>query len=511
MLSIFFVILIFLASLFASLGFIHIFQLNSYRHVRFLRWAKENKAKFLPYVLVLVLTLIFSLVNNVIGFPFVVIVSVIIAFLSMKKKAKKPLVYTKRVQRLLVTISILELFLALSSLIFKADPLLSAIGFGFTPLIVLLADVINKPIEKSINNYYINDAKKILKSAKGKLKVIGITGSYGKTSVKFYLTSLLSSEFNVLCTPESFNTPLGVVRTVRSSLSAMHDIFVCEMGAKNVGDIKEICDIVSPDHGVITSVGPQHLETFKTLDNVKKTKFELAEEIEGNLFLNGDDENITAYNKNPNAIYYGFSEKCDYRAEIISVSMHGTEFKITKKDGASCEYSTKLIGTLNVLNIVGAVAVSNTLGIPLESLKPQVRKLSVVPHRLELINRGNVSIIDDAYNSNPSGAKAALETLSLFDGMKILVTPGMVELGEKQDECNYNFGVQASSICDFVAVVGKKPPQQSILRGLKDSGLSEDKIFSADNLNEAITKVYSLSSDKRKIILLENDLPDNYL
>ena len=282
------------------------------------------------------------------------------------------------------------------------------------------------------------------------------------------------------------------------------------MGAKNIGDIKEICDIVNPDHGIITSVGPQHLETFKTLDNVKKTKFELAECTGGMLFLNGDDENITSYNKRNDAIYYGFGENNDYRAEIINVSMHGTEFKITKKDGSSCEYSTKLIGTHNVLNILGAVAVSNSLGIALESLKPQIRKLTGVSHRLELINRGNVSIIDDAYNSNPSGAKAALDTLALFDGMKILVTPGMVELGEKQDECNFIFGQQAAKVCDYVALVGKKQTV-SILKGLKDAGYDEDKIFVADNLNEAITKVYSLISRKRKIILLENDLPDNYL
>ena len=120
------------------------------------------------------------------------------------------------------------------------------------------------------------------------ITVIGITGSYGKTSVKFYLNKLLSAKYNVLMTPESFNTPLGVVKTIRTSLKATHEIFICEMGAKNINDIKEICDIVHPKHGVITSIGPQHLESFKTVENVVKTKFELADAIDKNgmVFLN---------------------------------------------------------------------------------------------------------------------------------------------------------------------------------------------------------------------------------
>ena len=503
--------LVLLASIGASLGFIHIFQLNSYRHSRYLRWAKEHKKKFVPYLLVLIISVIFSLFNNIIGYLVLVICVVIIALSSILKKAKKPLVYTKRVIRLLITTSVLHLIVWAVSFASGFGILISGLSFSLVPFIMLLADVLNMPIEKAINRYYINDAKKILKSAKGKLRVIGITGSYGKTSVKFYLTSLLSAEYNVLCTPESFNTPLGVVRTIRSSLSAMHDIFVCEMGAKNVGDIKEICDIVSPDHGIITSIGPQHLETFKTLDNVKKTKFELSESVSGGLmFLNGDDENIMSQNKGKTAVTYGFGEHNDYRAEIISVSNKGTEFKVITRDGEECIYSTELIGSHNVLNILGAVACSHSLGIPLIKLKPQIRKLKGVPHRLELINRGNLTIIDDAYNSNPSGAKAALDTLSLFSDMKILVTPGMVELGEKQDECNYEFGKQASKVCDFVALVGKKQTE-SILKGLKDAGYPDEKIFVADNLNEAITKVYSLNPNAKKVILLENDLPDNFL
>ena len=162
--------------------------------------------------------------------------------------------------------------------------------YALSPCIILLSNLINKPLELSINQYYTNDAKKMLRACPN-LKIIGITGSYGKTSVKYYLTTLLRSKYNVLMTPESYNTPMGVVKTIRGSLKATDEIFVCEMGAKWVGDIKELCDIVHPHHGIITSIGPQHLESFKTLDAIKGTKFELADALPegGMLFLNGDD------------------------------------------------------------------------------------------------------------------------------------------------------------------------------------------------------------------------------
>lgn len=153
---------------------------------------------------------------------------------------------------------------------------------------------------------------------------------------------------------------------------------------------------------------------------------------------------------------------------------------------------------------------SHSLGISLEELRPAVRRLESVPHRLQLINRGDYSVIDDAYNSNPSGTKAALEALSMTTGMKILVTPGMIELGEMEYELNRQFGVDAAEVCDFVALVGEKQTKP-IYDGLAGAGFPEDKIYVAQSLQDAMHKVYSLTSDgRRKIILLENDLPDNY-
>ena len=318
------------------------------------------------------------------------------------------------------------------------------------------------------------------------LTVIGVTGSYGKTSVKFYLNTLLKAKYNVLMTPESYNTPMGVVKTVRGSLRATHEIFICEMGAKYVGDIKELCDIVHPKHGILPSIGPPHLARCKSLPQEKNTKFE--PDGAKTYLLNSDSK---------------------YKAKLISVGDKGTTFEVTTPDGEKEEFTTKLIGTHNCLNILGAIAVSHELGISLAELRPQVRRLESVPHRLELSKRVGMTLIDDSYNSNPSGTKAALETLSFFEGEKILVTPGMVELGDKQEEYNCEFGRNAATVCDYVALVGERQTK-SIYKGLIEAGFDESHIFVSPALGDALAKVGAIRTDKKKIVLLENDLPDNY-
>ncbi len=497
----------------------HFFQLNSYRFDTHTKWIRENTRKYFLHSVLSVLALI-AVFLEIPGWFKVCACAVIFALgciAEKPKKAKKPLVYTPRVKRMLTTLSVIIAFLMGAGSVFvnvthiTVYLLIITLIYTISPVLVLLANFINKPMELSINNGYIKDAKRILKSCPD-LKIIGITGSYGKTSVKYYLTTLLRAKYNVLMTPESYNTPMGVVKTVRGSLKATHEIFVCEMGAKWVGDIKELCDIVHPHHGVITSIGPQHLESFKTLDAVKNTKFELSDSLPegGMLFLNADDENIKAHGSSRPYISYSIDAEADYRAFDISVSERGTTFSVRTPEGESEQFSTKLIGRHNVLNIVGAIAISHKMGISLKELKGQVRRLEGVPHRLQLSDKGNMTIIDDAYNSNPSGTKAALEALSLFDGYKILVTPGMVELGAKQNELNREFGRNAAKVCDYVVLVGQKQAVP-IKAGLTDEKYDESKIFIANTIEEALSHVYAINSEgRKKIVLLENDLPDNY-
>ncbi len=515
---------------------LHMFQLNSYHNDMERKWLWKNKTEvlrlFLPCFLGVLLTVLGHLLFPqgavyVSGSVFSLIfggLALFFRYRRLTKKAKKPLVFTDRVKRLNLTsflifgAGVLALFLIPGFV--KGDFVKNgwwALVFegtltGIAPFFVLFANLLNKPVETGIRNRYIKEAKTLLRENKD-LLVIGITGSYGKTSVKFFLTTLLSAKYNVLCTPENYNTPMGVVKTVRESLSPLHEIFVCEMGARRVGEIKELCDLVHPRYGIITSVGPQHLETFLTQERVRKTKFELAKALpeEGFVCLNADSEELMKEDYKGKKVLYSLEGvgQGDYHAENVSVSSEGTSFTLVHNEERS-DFVTPVIGRHNVLNIVGALAMAHELGMSYEELHPQVRKLQSVPHRLQLLDRGNVALIDDAYNSNPTGAKAALDTLALFKGFRILVTPGMVELGEKMEECNRTFGKQAAKACDYAILVGKRQAEP-ILQGLLEGGFPKEKIYVAETIGEAISVAYSLPTGGEKpIILLENDLPDNY-
>ncbi|MGN1084041.1 MAG: Mur ligase family protein, partial [Lachnospiraceae bacterium] len=513
---------------------VHMFQQNSYKNKVQLVWLTQNRER----QRVLLTAFLAAVLAGGLFHAVTAVLAALAAALCFwyylmlaRQKAKKKLVYTSRVKRLIATNLLLAVVFAVLCIVCKSRMLAYFIAGLFVfcePYFVVLSNVINAPVERAVRNYYIRDAKRMLREHKN-LTVIGVTGSYGKTSVKFYLNALLQTKFQVLATPESYNTPMGVVKTIRSSLNPTHEIFLCEVGAKNSGDIKELCDIVHPKHGIITAIGPQHLESFHSIDNIIRTKFELADALpaDGLLFLNGDNDYIRKENRA--GIFYSTAQQKEeregsalrnadvtagkpaagYRASDLKVSALGTTFTVTAPNGETAEFRTKLVGAHNVVNIVGAIAVANTLGISLEELKLPVRRLQPVEHRLQLIERGNVTIIDDAYNSNPIGSKAAVDTLALFDGLRILVTPGMIELGEKEEEYNYEFGRAAAAACDYIALVGKRRTEP-IAKGVLDAGFPAERLFVADKLEEAVNYAYALNTEKHKFILLENDLPDNY-
>ena len=525
------------AIIFMGLREFHMLQLNGYKTPEHSWWMKKNYKRYILPSVLFAVQFIMLLVGThpaLLGAFCVFNIEFIFAN-KPGKKFKKPLVYTARVKRMMITFGILiAVFYAIAIIKGKTDVIVDGIDFCrhethwfeepisyiligsalyLTPILVPLSNIINKPIEKAVQNHYINDAKRMLADMPS-LHKVGITGSYGKTSMKFYLSELLGSQYETLKTPESFNTPMGVTITIRRDLRPTHEYFICEMGARRVREINELCEIAHPHDGIITSVGPQHLETFKSVENVLNTKFELADSVQasgGKIYLNGDNELIRS--KAPqykNAVLYGLHESCHYRGSDVSVSDKGTEFTVTAPDGSSCRYTTKLLGEHSVQNLLGAIAYCHGTGIALEKLVIPVRKIAAVPHRLQLLDKGGgLTFIDDAYNSNPSGCRAALNVLSLFDACKILVTPGMVELGEKQHELNREFGSEAAKVCDYIALVGKKQTEP-IFEGIQNADFDMSHVFVCDTLGEALEKVRSIVTDKKKIVLLENDLPDNY-
>lgn len=496
----------------------HMLQLNGYKNDEHINWLKKNlRQQWLLYFgfVIGILRMLFVSVFLDILICLTLIMIILVYRAIGRLNTKKKLVYTGRVKRMIATISLISaVIIVTAAIIGGIRPVsgMAVIVVSLQCVLNLLSNLINHPIEAGINRHYINDAKRMLKN-RPDLKIIGVTGSFGKTSVKIYLQTLLQSKYNVLITPGNFNTTLGVVRTIREHLKPVHEIFICEMGARRVGDIKEICDLVHPDHGIITSVGPQHLETFHSLDNVTRTKFELADGIAsgGMLFLNGDNEYIRAKASDySNVIFYNSADTgAGYYAKDIKVSQFGTEFTAVTPDGESERFTIRLIGSHNVINVMGAIAVAHSFGIPLKDLKVPARRLAPVEHRMQLREQGNVTIIDDAYNSNPIGSKAAVETLKMFDGVRILITPGMVELGEKEDEYNYAFGTYAADCCDHILLVGKKRTQP-ILNGVLSKGFDENRCKVFDRLEDALHFAYSIKDNGHKYILLENDLPDNY-
>ena len=501
-----------------ELYIMHMFQQNSYKPREYREWMQVtgNIGRLLGKTLYAFISLPLLAVGNVGCLIAACLMNALTILVNKPHQAKKPLVYTPRVKRMLITTGILFVIGMSISVLWKekafwACSLILSILFILMPVLVLLVNLINHPMEKGIDQYYINDAARILKEMPD-LTVIGVTGSYGKTSVKYFLSKLLSVQFSVLHTPGNYNTTLGVVRTIREQMKSFHEIFICEMGAREVGDIKEICDLVHPAYGIITSIGPQHLQSFHTIENVIATKFELADAIpaDGKVFLNYDNAYIRGHKTEKQVVSYGTSEEdTAYRAYDISVSREGSAFKMKDKEGLEYEFHTRLVGNHNVQNIAGAIAVANTLGIPMEKLIFPVKQLESVPHRLQLIKQGNRTILDDSYNSNKSGFMAALDTLAMFEDLRILMTPGMVELGDKQYDENKEAGIYAHDKCDYAVLIGREQTKP-IQDGLSEAGFAKQRMIVVDTLEEGFQMVNAIPGEKPKVILIENDLPDNY-
>ncbi len=506
------------ASVFSLIHHAHMLQQNSYFPSRYLKWLKSNLMHgFVLNALTLALTVLLCALKAYT--PALVLGAFTAAIKALtnicqQKKAVKPLVFTSRVKRYFAASIIVLAALCAVGFIFDADICLyiTAIFCFCTPIFALLLWLVTTPFEKLIARHFINDAKRILKNS-NTLKVIGVTGSFGKTSVKQILGELLSEKYNVLTTPQSFNTPMGVVRTVREQLKRDTQVFVCEMGAKNKGDIKELCKIANPSFAVITSVGAQHLETFKTLENIADTKFELADYCQnkdGFVLVNFDSSPARQRAQGLNIISYGTTPDCDFYAKDIKIDRYGSSFTVVHKDKKT-EIRTRLLGKHNILNVTAGVAAALLLGISEKDIAFGAARIKPVPHRLETkpYIAGSV-MIDDAYNANPEGCLEAVNVLSCFDGMKkVIITPGLVELGEKEAECNAALAAAAAKVCDYFILVGKKRAQL-MKPAIEKCGFDKNNLFVAQSFAEA-TEIYKNIANKDTVVLIENDLPDNYL
>ena len=528
-----------IATAFAALHTIHMLQLESYQGNMYLKWIRRAGMQdcMLSFLLggmafLLHIAWVFFFYSQPMLAEFLwyggdvafIAAMLYIGFSNRKLPAKKPLAFTGRVKRLLgclaVLASVFHMGLFLSYNISGWGGILGMNLVRYLPglllpFFVLLAHVIMLPVENSIKSWYYNDARKKLAARKDLIK-IGITGSYGKTSTKFILGTILQEDWNTLVTPSSFNTPMGITRVVREKLMPEHQAFVAEMGARYRGDIAELCRLVQPKYGIITSVGKQHLDTFGSYETVIETKSELlyALPADGAAFLNGDNPDCRRmYERLPlnNKFLFGLSGNGLYlKAEDIEVSSAGSTFTLVTDTGERVRCATQLLGKHNIGNITGAAALARYLGASLESIAIGIENLTPVEHRLQLVQGQNgITVIDDAFNANPSGTKAALEVLRSFaPARRIIVTPGMIELGGEEERFNEEFGRDIAQAADIAILVGRNRVAP-IRRGLIDDGFMESCIIQVDTLTQATEKL-PLYTEPGCVVLFENDLPDNY-
>ncbi|MBP2025892.1 UDP-N-acetylmuramoyl-tripeptide--D-alanyl-D-alanine ligase [Peptoniphilus stercorisuis] len=480
---------------------LHMLQLEGYNNEDYKTWIKNNKSK-------------------------------VSKFVYKKTEEKTPLVWTDRAKRLFkihdhVNLAFLVGFIMITDIIYANTKsyystivlvILCLILYYFEYRVILISNKISVPREEKINMGFFVEAQGKIKNLKenNNLKVLGITGSFGKTSTKFIADTILSESLNVKNTPSSYNTPMGLSKVINNDLNESHEVFLAELGAKMKGEIDEVAQLVQPDIGIITAIGPTHMHMFKTIENIMNTKYELIEDLpeDGIAIFNYDNEyvKVLADKTEKKTIRYGMEdiEKLDVYAKDIEVSEKGSEFTLVIKELGEVKCSTKLLGKHNISNLLAAASAGYVLGMDLKSLASGIEKVEPVEHRLNIVDSGTgVIVIDDAFNSNPVGFRAALSVIDEFkNGRKIIITPGMVELGDMEEDENYKIGKEIAKVCDYVILVGKKRTEP-IMKGLKDASYNIDNTFVVNSLNEA-TEVLGSITRSGDVVLFENDLPDTY-
>ena len=520
---------------------LHALQQDDYSNGRFARWLAGSPAHWLHWPVGLVYLAAAIIQPAISGATSQSVAPVLGSALAVsvvlksteQAPRKKPLVYTGRARRLLAVSVVLAAllfwlgFLAMSSearaVGVSADiapglavMLMAFISIHAAPLTSIAANLVLAPVQATINwSYRFRAARKLRRFGP---MVVGITGSYGKTSTKYFTEALFESRFRVLKTRASFNTILGVCRAINEELGPEHQVLIVEMGAYRRGEIRDMARLVKPHVGVLTAIGPQHLERFGSIETIEKAKFELLEALDpdGIAIVNNDDERIrrlAAGHALPNLRRYGIDPgngPLDLAAESITHGPDGLSFTLVERNGTRTPVKTQLIGRHNISNILAATSVARADGVTWREIAGAVGHLQPVPHRLEVhTGPDGVTIIDDAYNSNPVGAFNALDAMAEFKtGRKVLVTPGMVELGVEQESWNEKLGAKAAETCDFVILVGSRQTAP-IRRGLEGAGFAADRVTSVRNLNDGLEALKGIVR-AGDVVLFENDLPDLY-
>lgn len=373
-----------------------------------------------------------------------------------------------------------------------------------TPLVVSFIILLFQPITVFMRNRIIKRAIK-KREALGNLLVIGVTGSYGKSSTKEFLKEILSTEFKVVSTEKNENSEIGISQCILNHVNDEHEIFICEMGAYNRGGIKLLCKIAKPKIGILTGINNQHLSTFGSQKNITKGKFELIDSLpaEGLAVLNWDSEEIkNGFNSTVNSVKYSTSEKQDIWAEEIKEDKEGISFKVLLKTGESQIFKANVHGVHNVSNLLSSIAVAKKLGMELEVIAERVKGIK---GGIEIKRFDDFDVINATYSSNFNGIVSHLEYLKNWEGRKILVMPCLIELGEEGKETHRKIGRKIGEVCDL-AIITSKDYFKDLKKGAIESGMKAEDILLIQKGDKALKKIFTIAN-KDSVVLLESRVP----
>ncbi len=503
---------------------LHILQESSYNlNNTYFKWFKKNtKGSFLHLDIVsLMMAVLALLLHNKWSIGLIIIATIlvicdteIIKYSRMIEPMHEKLRYTKRMVLVIFLVMVIEVLPLVYYLINPSTHfVMLLIEFVILTFINVIIPLVNYLIIPLVELDFIINANLIslkLKRLKN-LKIIGITGSNGKSNVLNILNEILNKD---IVTSKINNKQYGLLYKSIKLLNKNTKYFAIELGATSLGEINKVCRVIKPNYGLMTNIGLNHLDTFKTQENILKSNFEIVDQLNnGLMILNADDELefSKAYNHNIKTIWYGINNnKADVIAKNIKMDEKGTTFNVyVKSIKETYEFKTKIIGLYNIYNLLAVIALLFDLGIEIKDIQKGIAQLDQFKGYFNIINNKESIYINDQSNANPDGVKAALDVLKIYKGIKIVVTPGMVDLGKEEYFYNKEFGQYIAKVCDYVILVGDKQTK-SIQDGLKLVNYDMHKVMITNDINEVKEIIENIKTDEKKIILWENKLSDIY-
>ena len=501
------------------LAYLRYFQQEGYEAIRFLKWAKlRSLTDPIFWVSAGASFLFLWSPAAAVGLFILGIVALALAQPDPRRSGKIPLKMTWRATRVLAVAVVVAAAVwtatiwAYPVVDVRAAFFASMVTFALIPAVLIVANVLLAPYERHVQTSYEREAAARVRDVRP--FVIGITGSYGKSSAKAMLAHVLQYKGPTLAASGSVNTLMGVTRHIREELVFGHEFMVVEMGAFKKGSIRRLCELTPPSAGLITAVGDMHLERFGSTDEIVKAKSELAEAVPagGLLVVNADSPGALRIARSAvgrRVLLYGETSPEDLETRLghVSFSKQGTTFVLTTREGTHTCF-TPLLGRPIILNLTGVFTLAAALGVDPAVIVGAMRTLKPVSNRLEVVEDRGVTWIRDAYNSNQFGFRAALEVAAALPvARRFLATPGVIELGREQFQVNRALSKEAAVVCDKTLIVADAN-RAAFVSGHRDAG-REAALVPVPNRHEAFRWLRETVKEGDAVIL-ENDLPDLY-